>query len=144
MDPKEPATAAADAADKTVLVVVATAAMWRAGRAWPEGRTDLTAEQLATIEPAKLERLKTDPNFTVIAGKDAPKALAKAMGVDSDAYATVVATNPMWRAGKLWPTGPSPLTKEEYAELGAERLARLDVDPNFTVVAPKGKEKVSV
>ncbi len=51
-------------------VVMATRGMYRAGRKWAAGANPLTADQVAELGD-KLVLVRTDPNFTVIAGAPA-------------------------------------------------------------------------
>jgi hypothetical protein len=45
----------------------------------------------------------------------------------------VVAKRAMWRAGRQWAAGTTPLSAAQVSEIGAEKIATLKKDANFTV-----------
>ena len=50
---------------RDVCSVVATRALWRAGRLWPKGETKLTGADAEALGQAGFEALEADSNFTI-------------------------------------------------------------------------------
>ncbi|MBX9944943.1 MAG: hypothetical protein K2Y40_12745 [Reyranella sp.] len=128
--------AAAETADAPALVVFAKRAMFRAGRAWSEGRNELTRAQVADLGDDKLAQIHADPNFSMASPGKAGVAVADGAGQPVDAHLVVMAKRAMFRAARAWSEGANPLTQEQAAELG-EKLDLVRADPNFTVIQPK-------
>lgn len=119
------------------LTVLARRAMFRAGRQWPAGATDLTAAQADALGQAKLQQLAGDPgkNFTLAAiGTRAVTVTGGTPGAAPvEAHTIVHAKRTMWRAGRQWQAGVTALSADDVAKLGAAKVAALKADPNFTV-----------
>lgn len=117
------------------LTVLAARAMWRAGRKWAEGATELTPEQAAEIGEKKLQLLAADPNFTLAAAGTKAVTFVNAAtdGAPIDAHTVVFARRAMWRGGRQWAAGATALSPDQVKELG-DKLDAIRADTaNFTV-----------
>lgn len=137
MDPKTPEQIEAERqaeAAKPVVVIVAKRPMARAGRRWAAGETPLTAAELGELGDDKMKAIAADPNFTIVQAN--ARSVRATVGEETKtitAHTVVVAKRPMWRVGRHWAEGVTPLKAAEVVELGPEKIATLKADPNFTV-----------
>lgn len=115
------------------LVIFAKRAMWRAGRAWTAGRNELTADEVLGLGRDKLQLVHDDPNFTIAQPGQGSVVMADLEGQPVDAHVIVMAKRAMWRGGRSWNAGATPLDEEQAAELG-DKLDQVKADPNFTVI----------
>lgn len=118
------------------VTILARRAMYRAGRKWEAGATDLSAKDAGELGGEKLAAIARDPNFTLAAiGTKAVTMVGIAVAkTPVDAHTLVTARRTMYRAGRKWQAGANPLTAKEVEELGPAKIAALKADPNFTVV----------
>jgi hypothetical protein len=131
--PEAAAAAERTADDGKSVVVVARRAMWRAGRKWNAGETTLTARDMHELGEDKMAVVAADPNFVIAQARPKSVAVMTADGKGINAHSIVVARRSMWRAGRLWNEGVTALTASQVRELGTDKIAVLNADPNFTV-----------
>lgn len=131
----KPAEKAAPIDTSKGLTVLAARTMYRAGCKWSEGATDLTAEQATELGQEKLQALAADTNFALAA--IGTKAVT-IVGAEPDsepvnAHTVVFGKKGMWRGGRFWNAGATPLSVDQVEELGKKLDAVRSDTTNFTV-----------